>query len=64
MRYTRGPPLKIDGRMIHRIKDLRTQSKTQEEIAGEIGIAQGTVSTVLRAHGLGGPLIKRNRLRP
>jgi transcriptional regulator with XRE-family HTH domain len=53
----RGPkPKKIDQRMIHKIKELRSQNMTQEEIACDVGVAQGTVSVVLRAQGLGGKL--------
>jgi hypothetical protein len=59
MRGMRGPAPKIDQRMIHRIKELRAQKKTQEEIAVEVGIAQGTVSLVLRAQGMGGQLVRR-----
>jgi transcriptional regulator with XRE-family HTH domain len=59
MRRMRGPKLKIDQRMVHRIKELRAQRKTQEEIAVEVGVTQGTVSLVLRAQGLGGYLIGR-----
>jgi transcriptional regulator with XRE-family HTH domain len=39
---------KIDDRLIERVKDLRAQGKTQEQIAGEIGITQGAVSRILR----------------
>jgi transcriptional regulator with XRE-family HTH domain len=42
--------------MIHKIKELRSQNMTQEEIACDVGVAQGTVSVVLRAQGLGGKL--------
>jgi hypothetical protein len=58
MRGMRSKTPKVDQRMIHKIKELRAQQKTQDEIAVEVGIAQGTVSLVLRSHGLGGPLIK------
>jgi transcriptional regulator with XRE-family HTH domain len=63
MKHAPGPPLKVNSRMIHRIKQLRAQGKTQEEIAAEVGLAQGSVSIVLRAQGLGGPLKKIRRRR-
>ena len=37
-----------------RIKSLRERCKTQEDIAAEIGVTQGTVSRILRREGLGG----------
>jgi hypothetical protein len=45
---------KIDQRMVYRIVELRRERKKQEEIAVEVGLSQGSVSLVLRAHGLGG----------
>jgi hypothetical protein len=42
--------------MIYQIKELRNQCKTQAEIAVEVGLAQGTISLILRAHGLSGYL--------
>jgi transcriptional regulator with XRE-family HTH domain len=51
-----GAPSRVDQRMIHKIKELRSQNMTQEEIACDVGVAQGTVSVVLRAQGLGGKL--------
>jgi transcriptional regulator with XRE-family HTH domain len=59
MRDRIGAPPKVDGRMIHRVRELRAQGKTQVEIAVEIGISQGTVSAILRKQGLGGPLVQR-----
>jgi len=58
----RGARKKVDQRMVYRIKQLRAEGKTQEEIAAEIGVAQGTVSTVLRDQGLGGPLVSRGAM--
>jgi transcriptional regulator with XRE-family HTH domain len=58
MRGMRRKAPKINQRMIYRIKELRAQQKTQEEIAIEIGVAQGTVSIILRQEGLGGHLKK------
>ena len=40
-----------------RVKALREEGKTQEQIAAELRIAQCTVSAVLRRDGLGGRLI-------
>ncbi len=54
-----GAPAKVDGRMTHRIKELRADGKTQEEIAAELGVTQGTVSYILRREGFGGPLVKK-----
>jgi transcriptional regulator with XRE-family HTH domain len=39
---------KIDQGLIDRVKALRAEGKTQEEIAGEMGITQGAVSRILR----------------
>jgi transcriptional regulator with XRE-family HTH domain len=52
---------KVDQPMIHRIKELRNQQKTQAEIAAEVGVAQGTVSLVLRTLDLGGPLVTQRK---
>ena len=35
---------------------LRKQGKKQEEIAAELGVTQGTISSVLRKRGFGGGL--------
>jgi transcriptional regulator with XRE-family HTH domain len=53
----------VDERLIAKAKALRKRGKTQEEIAVELGVAQGTVSTILRREGLGGPLVKAQKLR-
>jgi transcriptional regulator with XRE-family HTH domain len=58
----RGVAAKVDQRMIHRIKELRNQQKTQEEIAVEVGISQGRVSFVLRMQGLGGWLATQGKM--
>jgi hypothetical protein len=58
MRDRRGSPLKVDQRMVHRIKELRSQKMTQGEISAEVGISQGTVSLILRANGMGGKFAK------
>src|SRR4029077_7499870 len=52
---------KVDQSMIHRIKELRNQQKTQAEIAAEVGVAQGTVSLILRTLDLGGPLVTQRK---
>ena len=46
----------VDEHLIAKAMALRKQGRTQEEIAVELGVAQGTVSTILRQHGLGGRL--------
>jgi len=53
----RGASARVDQEMILRIEELRNQQKTQAEIAAEVGVAQGTVSLVLRTLGLGGALV-------
>jgi transcriptional regulator with XRE-family HTH domain len=63
MRGRIGAPLKVNQRMVHRIAELRAQRLTQDEIAAEVGISQGTVSVVLRAHKLGGRLPEARRRR-
>jgi predicted transcriptional regulator len=42
---------------------MRAQGMTQEEIAVELGVVQSTVSTILRQHGIGGKLVKAQKLR-
>ena len=53
----------VDERLIAKAKALRAQGMTQEEIAVELGVVQSTVSTILRQHGLGGKLVKAQKLR-
>lgn len=43
---------------VNRIKELRRKGLTQMEIAVEMGVAQGTVSVVLRNEGMGGKLVR------
>lgn len=43
---------------VNRIKELRQKGLTQMEIAVEMGVAQGTVSVVLRNEGMGGKLVR------
>ena len=51
----------VDERLIAKAMALRKQGRTQEEIAVELGVVQGTVSTILRQHGLGGRLALANK---
>lgn len=44
---------KIDERFIEEAVALHKQGKKQEVIAGELGVAQGTISVLLRKRGLG-----------
>ena len=53
----RGAPI-VDQRLIHDAIALRKRGKTQEEIAAELKVSQGTISCILRAHGWGGQLIR------
>jgi predicted XRE-type DNA-binding protein len=53
----------VDERLIAKAKALRAQGMTQEEIAVELGVVQSTVSAILRQHGLGGKLVKAQKLR-
>ena len=48
----------VDGRLICRAVALRKLGKTQEAIAVELGVAQGTISVILRQQGFGGKLQK------
>jgi transcriptional regulator len=54
---------RVDQRLIHAAIALRKQGKTQEEIATELGVVQGTISIILRAHGWGGQLIRGTKRR-
>ena len=53
----------VDERLIAKAKALRKRGKTHEEIAVELGVTQGTISVILRQHGLGGKLVKAQKLR-
>lgn len=53
----------VDERLIAKAKALRAQGMTQEEIAAELGVVQGTISVILRQHCLGGKLVKTQKLR-
>jgi transcriptional regulator with XRE-family HTH domain len=52
---------KVNQEMIYRVKQLRAEGKTQEQIAMEVGLTQGTISVILRSQGLGGYLVKLKR---
>lgn len=52
-------PIKVTEQLIERAKALRLKGNTQEVIALELHITQGTVSRILRNNGLGGRLITR-----
>ena len=51
----------VDGRLIYRAIELRKQGLTQAAIAVELGVVQGTISLILREHGLGGKLVRQTR---
>jgi transcriptional regulator len=53
----------VDARLAEKVKALREEGKTQEQIAAELRIVQSTVSTILRRCGLGGRLISARRLQ-
>ena len=53
----------VDARLAEKVKALRDEGKTQEQIAAELRIAQSTVSVILRRGGLGGRLISARRLQ-
>ena len=53
----------VDEHLIAKAKTLRAQGMTDEEIAVELGVVQSTVSTIRRQHGLGGKLVKAQKLR-
>jgi predicted transcriptional regulator len=47
----------VDARFAEKVKALREEGKTQDQIAAELRIVQSTVSAILRRGGLGGRLI-------
>lgn len=49
---------KVTTQLIGEAQRLRGKSRTQEEIAVELGVSQSTVSIILRATGLGGYLVR------
>jgi transcriptional regulator with XRE-family HTH domain len=53
----------IDEGFIEKVKALRAKGWKQDEIAVELGVSQGTISKILRAHGLSGYLVKLKRFR-
>ena len=52
---------KLDDQLIAKVVELRKQKMTQEAIAVELRVSQGTVSRILRKLNLGGPLVKLRR---
>ena len=44
----------VDAQLAKKVKALRDEGKTQEQIAVELRIGQSTVSVILRRDGLGG----------
>ena len=53
----------VDARLAEKVKAMREEGKTQEQIGIELRIAQSTVSTILRRGGLGGRLVSARRLQ-
>ena len=51
----------IDGQLAEKVKALRNEGKTQEQIAVELRIVQSTVSVILRRNGLGPRAPRRSR---
>jgi predicted transcriptional regulator len=50
----------VDARLAKKVKALREEGKTQDQIAAELRIVQSTVSAILRRAGLGGRLSARS----
>jgi orotate phosphoribosyltransferase-like protein len=53
----------VDAGLAEKVKALRDEGKTQEQIAAELRIAQSTVRVIPRRSGLGGRLISARRLQ-
>jgi transcriptional regulator len=53
----------VDEPLIAKVKALRKEGKTQDEIAVELGVVQSTVSIILRRVDLGGRLASARRLQ-
>jgi transcriptional regulator len=53
----------VDAQLPEKVKALREEGKTQEQIAAELRIVQSTVSVILRRCGLGGRLTSARRLQ-
>ena len=53
----------IDAQLAEKVRALRDQGKTQEQIAAELRIVQSTVSVILRRSGLGGHLTDESMKR-
>jgi DNA-binding NarL/FixJ family response regulator len=52
----------VDRQLAEKVKALRNEGKTQEQIAVELRIGQSTVSVILQRDGLGGHLTSARRL--
>ena len=52
-----------DQLLVAKVKALRKEGKTQNEIAVEVGVTQGTISVILRQSGLGGHLTPTRRVK-
>jgi Homeodomain-like domain len=55
-RIAMGGGKSVDAQLAEKVKALRDEGKTQEQIAAELRIVQSTVSVILRRGGLGGRL--------
>ena len=53
----------IDAQLAEKVKALRNEGKTQDQIAVELRIVQSTVSAILRRDGLGGPITSARKLK-
>ena len=51
----------VDAQLAEKVKALRNEGKTQDQIAVELRIVQSTVSAILRRDGLGGHLTSARR---
>jgi transcriptional regulator len=53
----------VDAQLAEKVKALRNEGKTQDQIAVELRIVQSTVSAILRRDGLGGPITSARKLK-
>ena len=53
----------IDAQLAEKVRALRNEGKTQDQIAVELRIVQSTVSAILRRDGLGGPITSARKLK-
>ena len=61
-RVTMGGKI-VDAQLAEKVKALRDEGKTQDQIAVELRIVQSTVSIILRQCGLGGRLTSARKLQ-